>query len=101
MNVIVVESTHFVPEEREIAKNITDDVFISIHDKQYCKYTRVIGVFATADESREFIEKEKQKILVKYGEKYLDDSEDEMHEYYTFGTSLWEVNEDIVLLKMK
>lgn len=98
MKVIVVESTHYTPGEREIIKRITDDVYVSVTDNQYITYTHVIGVFATADEAREFIEKERKKILTKYGEKALCDpcdieGEEELFEHYTFSTSMWNVKE--------
>lgn len=97
MKVIVVESTHYTPGEREIIKRITDDVYVSVTDNQYITYTHVIGVFATADEAREFIKKERKKILAKYGEKALyepcDIEEEELSEHYTFSTSMWNVKE--------
>lgn len=97
MKVIVVESTEYIPGEREIIKRITDDVYVSVTDNQYITYTRVIGVFATADEARAFIKKEKQKILTKYGETALcdpcDTEEGELFRHFTFGTSMWDVKE--------
>lgn len=97
MKVIVVESTHYTPGERYISKRITDDVYVSVTDNQYITYTRVIGVFATSDEARKFIEKERKKILTKYGEKALCDpcdiegEEEELSEHFTFSTSMWNV----------
>ena len=97
MKVIVVVSTHYIPGKREIIKRITDDVYVSVTDNQYITYTNVIGVFATADESREFIEKERKKILAKHGEKALcdpcDTEGEELFEHYTFGTIMWNVKE--------
>lgn len=96
MKVIVVESTHYFPRKKEIIKRITDDVYVSVTDYQYATYTNVIGVFAAADEAREFIEKERNKILAKYGESALCDpcdTEEELFEHYTFATSMWDVKE--------
>ncbi len=97
MKVIVVESTHYTPGEREIIKRINDDVYVSVTDNQYITHTYVIGIFATADDAREFIKKEREKILTKYGEKALcdpcDEEEEELFEHYTFSTSMWNVKE--------
>lgn len=97
MKVIVVESTEYIPGEIEICKRITDDICVSVTDNQYIKYTRVIGVFATADEARDFIKKERKKILTKYGETALcdpcDTEEGELFRHFTFGTSMWDVKE--------
>lgn len=97
MRVIVVELKEYIPGEREIVKRITDDICVSVTDNQYITYTSVIGVFATADEARDFIKKERKKILTKYGETALcdpcDTEEDELFRHFTFGTSMWDVKE--------
>lgn len=97
MDVIVVESTHYIPWTKEIIKRIADDVYVSVTDNQYITYTNVIGVFTTADEAREFVKKKKKEILTKYGEKALcdpcDTEEGEVFEHFTFGSSIWDVKE--------
>ena len=99
MRVIVVELKEYIPGEREICKRITDDVYVSVTDYQYITYTSVIGVFATTDEARDFIKKERKKILTKYGETALcdpcdtEEEEGELFRHFTFGTSMWDVKE--------
>lgn len=98
MKVFVVESTRYIPEEREVSKRITDDVCVSILNYEYVKYTNVIGVFATANEASDFIKKERKKIITKYGEKalyypYDTEEEGELYAHYTFGTTVWRVKE--------
>lgn len=92
---IVVMATHYVPAEKQIFKQINDDLCISLLHNEYDTYTHVIGVVKSPKESRDLIDKKKKRIVAKYGERGLDeeDEEGELHGHWTFSTSAWHVSE--------
>lgn len=83
--IVVTRSMH--SKEPITLRNFRGNFGIAVTDMIYNEYKSVMGVFKTAEAARQFIEKDREKLIDQYGEKALDDEyTKDGHTYYTYGS---------------